>query len=110
MLADIIFPFCSCANIAVMPHFNKTHSLQRSEMSLELIQKCLIFSRVVEENLYRHEYLPALLTCQSIIDLLRCLLYDYSAFMTINYSLVAHGFVSDVSFDLTPLPSVQQEQ
>ncbi len=38
-LTDLPFPFCPCANIAVMPDINQSLSLERSKIRLEFLQE-----------------------------------------------------------------------
>jgi len=51
-LTDLLFPFCPCANIAIMPDINQSLWLERSQIRLEFIEVWFIFTRITEEDFH----------------------------------------------------------
>src|SRR6266478_3845320 len=66
VLTDLLFPFGACTNITIMPDSNQPLTLQRPQVSLELVEQVFIFMRITEEDFYCHEHHPVLVYCPLI--------------------------------------------
>ncbi len=49
VLADLMFPFGSCANVTVMPHVDKLLALQRPQVPFELVKQFFIFVGITKK-------------------------------------------------------------
>jgi hypothetical protein len=55
MRIDLLRPFRTCADVAVMPSLNQTLPLQWPQVLLELFQMWLILVSITKKNFYSHE-------------------------------------------------------